>query len=326
MRQGPLVPVAMALALLLWVTSSASPQEASNEAVLYPSIHVAPGTRISLGTPIALDASASTHRVVVERIDEVRYTWDLGDGNVRSGQQVVHDFARPGTYHVVLTMEVFEKTGIFHRSTSETDLVVALSATPELVAIIDLESGHAQMGRYAALVRIEDELVLLERHDKTMSRAERWQSRLPIDLQRWVVAGGLLAVGDLHVWMGSLAFELAGDRLLASFCVGLGSGTTVVHLTDWLPTAAQTEHDLSARIHRADIVSAGLCYELAPHLYLLGALGMLHAEGAYGGSGRVTIDGERLPTTFEHRAPVLCLGLGVRLSWVMLSLQAMVIL
>jgi hypothetical protein len=326
-RHGLLAAAIVAGALLL-STSSAAAQDPQPEALLFPAIRVAPGPRVYLGVPVALDASLSTHRVAAALVDEVRYTWDLGDGNVRSGQQVLHDYAAPGTYRVALTMELFETTGIFHRSISETELTVELGTTPELVAVIDLQSGLAQTGKYAALVRIDDRLLLLERGDSEtpLQPMESWGARLPIDFERYAVAGGMMALGELRLWTGSLAIELDGDRLLASLGVGLSSGTTIVPLAGWLPAAAQGDHDLNARILRADFVSAGLCLQLAPRMYILGALGILHTEGLFEGSGRVTVEAQRLPSAFEHRTPALCLGLGVRFSWAMLSLQAMVVL
>lgn len=327
-RHGFLVAGIVAGALLLLAPSAAA-QDPEAEALLFPAIRVVPGTHVSLGVPIALDASLSTHRVADGLVDEVRYTWDLGDGNVRSGQQVLHDYSAPGTYRVVLTMELFETTGIFRRSISETELTVDFGATPELVAVIDLQSGLAQTGKYAALVRIDDQLLLLERGgdgETLLQPMNSRGSRLPIDLERYAVAGGMMALGDLQLWTGAVAIELDGDRLLASLGVGLSSGTTVIPLASWLPAAAQGDHELNARILRADFVSAGLCLQLSPRVYILGALGILHTEGLYEGSGRVTVEAQRLPSAFEHRAPALCLGFGVRLSWAMLSLQAMVVL
>jgi len=83
-------------------------------------------------------------------------------------------------------------------------------------------------------------------------------------------------------------------------------------------------YELVGVIERANLVSLGACYEITPNLYLLGSLGSLYVAGIYEGSSRLLVDDELLPAPFAHRRITLSLGFGLRIGWVMLSLQALV--
>lgn len=66
---------------------------------------------------IALDNVAVNKNIIFDTlIDEtfdittVRYQWDLGDGNRQEGQEIVHSYAKPGEYEVVLTVSDAKNT------------------------------------------------------------------------------------------------------------------------------------------------------------------------------------------------------------------------
>jgi hypothetical protein len=331
---GPRIRALGLAATLLLVLAAPTLAENAGSAdttspALSPSIAVSPGWDVSLGTEIVLDASTSDHGVPDERVDEVRYIWDLGDGTVQVGERITHRYTALGTFRIVLTMEVFEQSGVFHRRTSTADVAVTLAEFPRFVTVIDLETGYAQPGEYAVLFQIEDQYLLIgQQGSPTSLPSERPRApfRLPTELGRLVLSGGLITVGDLRLWNGTVGMELAQDGWLASAGFGMSSSDTSVSLTHLSPVIASEGYDLVGVIERANLVSLGLCYEAAPNLYLLGSLGSLYVAGIYEGSSRLILDDELLPAPFSGRMATLSFGLGLRIGSVMLSLQALLTL
>jgi len=73
------------------------------------------------GTVCALDASGSSDDVAVAAWD-----WDLGDGNVASGEQITHDYGVDGEFTVTLTVtDTANQTG-----TTDQTLTIATDASP----------------------------------------------------------------------------------------------------------------------------------------------------------------------------------------------------
>jgi len=296
---------------------------------LTPSIAVSPGWVVSLGTAIVLDASTSDHSVPEEMIDEVRYIWDLSDGTVRVGEQITHRYMTAGTFPIVLTMEVFEKSGVFHRSTKTADVTVTYEDLPRLVTVIDLEAGFAQVGRYAALFEIDDQYLLIGQEGGAASLPIRdvgTPLRWPTELEQLVLSGGLLSVGNLRLWNGTIGMDLASDGWLAFVGFGMSSAGASTSLTGLFPVVKYEGYELVGEIERANLVSLGACYEVSPSLYVIGSLGSLYVTGTFEGSSRLMIDDELLPTPFAGRRITLSFGLGLRFRWLMLSMQALVTL
>jgi len=330
-RSGLWTLVLAAIAVSLFVVPAAAEENGEGDAtsaLLSPSIEVSPGVDVPLGTPIVADASGSEHRVTDVLVDEVRYTWDLGDGTVRVGDRIPHSYDEPGTYRLDLTMEVFETEGIFHRATESVEVSVRPAELPKLVAVIDLESGFARPGTYAALVRIDDRFLLIEQEHSPVDRVGGEMGslfRLPDELEGLAVSGGLASIGDLRLGYGSLSVDLS-DGVLVFVAYGTTFGAVSFSLTERYAAIEHAGYGLFGTITRADHVAVGLGYEVAPPLVLLGALGLLHLEGAYEGNPRVVVEERLLPTPFSTRMVTLSLGVGVQIGRFLLALQAMVVL
>ena len=289
-------------------------------------VAVSPRWKVSLGTAVAFDASMSEHEIPEELVDEVRYTWDLGDGTILVGKRITHHYAAPGTFSIELTMEVFEASGRFHRATHAVEVTVELVEFPRLVTIIDLETGFAPSGEYAALFQIEDQFLLIgQDRDPEVFPSTRTTdgSSLSAELKRLVFSGGLLTVGQLRLWNAILALELASDSWLAFVGFGANSTQATVSMTPFYPAVEHAGYELLGVIDRANSISLGICYEAVPAVYVLGSLGSLFVSGIYEGSSRVTVEDETLPATFAGRVITCSFGIGVRIGFVMLSLRAL---
>ena len=321
----PLLAVSL---ILFLVTVSAFGQEASGE--LSPSILVAPAEAVSPEEPVIFDASASTHGLPTERVGEVRYIWDLGDGTVLIGERIAHSYSMSGMFSVELTMEVFETGGVFHRETASTQVLVTGTAIPASVPVIDLQSLlEMAPGTIAILIQSEDPVLLVSQDEPPVSTPMEDPS-CPfcpdLDLERLALSGTLLTVGELRVLDALIAMDLAAEQWLGFLGLGANLSSADFSLTDQYPVVDNAGYELVSVIDRAIHVSIGLGYEFAPTVYLLGALGVLHAEGVYQGSPRLTVDEEPLPEPFAERVFTLSFGVGLRLGWAMLSLRALLIL
>jgi len=331
---GPRIRASGLAAILLVVLATPTLAEDASSGdttspALSPSIAVSPGWEASLGTEIVLDASTSAHGIPEEQVDEIRYIWDLGDGTLKVGERITHRYGALGAFRIVLTMEVFEQSGIFHRGTATAEVTVTLAEFPRFVTVIDLETGYAQPGEYAVLFQIEDQYLLIGQQGgstRLPTEQPRAPFRLPSELERLVFSGGLITVGNLRLWNGTVAMELAQDGWLASAGFGMSSNGASASLTHLVPVIASEGYDLVGVIERANLVSLGLCYEAVPNLYLLGSLGSLYVVGLYEGSSRLILDDELLPAPFSVRMATLSFGLGLRIGSVMLSLQALLTL
>lgn len=110
---------------------------------LVASIQVAPSSGILVGAPNTIDASGSSFDIPLDLVDEVRYTWNLGDTTTRVGERIVHAYDLPGTYHVTLTMDVFEISGVYYRATATAVVSVLPSGTVPQLATFDLDASFA---------------------------------------------------------------------------------------------------------------------------------------------------------------------------------------
>jgi len=149
---------------------------------------------------------------------------------------------------------------------------------------------------------------------------------LPPEFERFVVSGGLTTIGELRIWNGSVATELTTEGWLAFAGFGTSFGAASVSLSELYPTVEHEGYDLSARIEQANWVTLGLCYEAAPNVYLLGSFGSLVVMGTYEGTSRLLVDDQLLPASFASRAITMSFGLGYRIGWLMLSVQALLTL
>jgi len=325
----------LATLILLAASNSwtALAQETDAPRSLSPQIAVFPGWTILFGQSLVLDASRSTHDVPAESIDEIRYTWTLGDGTALVGEQIAHSFSAPGTYDIELRMEIFETNGIFHRAVDRRQVTVTLAEIPTLVGVIDLETGFALPGgTYAAIIQIQDEYLLLDPAGTTPILGEVGQPMEPVREAlglaepSWLVGASGFSIDRILVLSAVLAWELDAEPWLVT--VGLGSSTRgmSVPLTPSLPAVAQSGDRLSAEIERVSLATLGIGYHATDRFCLLGSLGVLNVVGAFDGSSRVEVDGEPLPRHFSAFMPTLSFGAGIRLDWLLLSTQLLLLL
>ena len=316
------------LLILLLVLVSALGQETSGN--LSPSIQATPGEAVSPGESVVFDASASIHGLPAEQVEEVRYIWDLGDGTVLIGERVEHRYSMSGMFSVVLTMEVFERGNVFHRATETAQVLVTDTAMPASVPVIDLGALlELAPGITAILIQAEDPVLLVTQEADSVSKPSQGLPCLlcpGLDMDRLVVSGGLLTVGELRVLDAMIAKELATDGWLGFVGLGTNLSPATFSLTDGYPVIERAGYELTSVIDRSVHVFIGLGYEVAPTVYLLGSLGTLCTEGVYQGSPRLTVDDEPLPEPFVERVVTLSFGVGLRLGWAMLSLRALLIL
>ena len=326
---------AVLAALVLGASSPAFAQAEEVIRTLSPQISVSPGWTLSVGESVTLDASRSTHDAPAEETDEVRYTWILGDGTTRVGERITHRYPSPSTYDIELRMEIFETGGVFHRATDRRQIVVTAAEMPTLVGVIDLETGFALTGgSYAAIIQIEDKYLLLDPSGTTLVRGRAdAASQGDQDLTRqtsispsWVVGPGILSIDSLLVLGATLAWELETEPWLVT--VGLGSSTrsTSVSLTPSDPVLGQGGYTLRADIERVSLAALGLGYHATERLCLLGSVGVLQVAGRFEGSSRVLVDGVPLPYAFFEYRPTWSLGAGIRLDWLLLSMQLLLLL
>jgi hypothetical protein len=107
-----------------------------------PIAHIAmsPTSGITPDTLITFSAEDSVPGVAGDRLDEVRYGWDLGDGTTAAGETVTYQYSSPGGYEVRLAYEVFYSEGRFGRSTASVPVDVQAPPLGELEASIVYDS------------------------------------------------------------------------------------------------------------------------------------------------------------------------------------------
>jgi hypothetical protein len=80
---------------------------------------------------VEFDASPSELGLPEERIQEVRYLWEFGDGSSATGEKVSHQYREPGDYEVKLTIEIIDTANRFYRAQGQTKVSVAIPPLPE---------------------------------------------------------------------------------------------------------------------------------------------------------------------------------------------------
>jgi hypothetical protein len=318
------LPIVLLLAMLLSLPSLAEGESVST--ALSPSIVLSHSGDAFPGMAIELDASDSTHSLSEELVDEVRYIWDLGDGTVQMGKQITHRYAESRIFQVVLTMEVFENSGIFHRSAKNIEVAVAQPSLPRFVTVLSLDTGFTYPG---ILIQLQDSYVLIDpEKDSTKPPAAPLDNlfKPTLILERFVLSGGLLSVGELQLWDIRIAMELPADGWLGFVGFGLAPTEASISLTKLYPAVEDIGYNLVGVVDQANLLTLGVGYELTPTFYLLATIGSLYVSGAYEGSSRLTLNDELLPAPFTNRMSTLSLGLGIRMGWAMLSLQVLLAL
>jgi PKD domain-containing protein len=318
------LPIVLLFVMLLSLPSLA--EDKSVSPALSPSITLLPNGDAFPGMAIELDASDSTHSLSEQLVDEVRYIWDLGDGTFQMGEQITHRYAEARIFRVILTMEVFENSGIFHRSAETIEVEVAQPSLPRFVTVLSLDTGFTYPG---ILIQLQDSYVLIDPENGSANPPTAPVGTLfksTLDLERFVVSGGLLSVGELQLWDVRIAMELPADGWLGFVGFGLAPTEASISLTKLYPAVESMGYDLAGIIDQANLVTLGVGYELMPNFYLLATIGSLYVSGAYEGSSRLTLDDELLPAPFTNRISTLSFGLGIRIRWAMLSLQVLLAL
>jgi hypothetical protein len=295
------------------VWASSGQQDAARH--LVASVQMAPSTDIVVGTPMALDASGSSFDVPLDVVDEVRYTWSLGDSATQVGERVVHTYGLPGTYPVVLTMDVFERSGVYHRATATaTVTVLPAEARPQGVAF-DLETGFAIPVDFGAtsLTWSQPQATIQQSGGPEMPEHEVSEAGGSSDpLRGLLLSGGIATLGELTLWNASLGVDVLDDGVLLLVGYGLSTGEVTVSLTDSFPVVSEAGGEIAAEIQSAALYSFGVGCRVLPRMYVVAEMGLLVVKGVYTGSSRVTMDGRTLPVPFSEGTASFGVGIAFR--------------
>lgn len=109
-------------------------------------IEVSPSSDVTIDTAVRFSASGSTLGISENQLEETRYTWDFGDGAQIVGESVTHKYEAPGDYVVTLSMEVFERSGKFHRDIETLAVTVVPPKLGELVPVIAFDRERTWTG------------------------------------------------------------------------------------------------------------------------------------------------------------------------------------
>ena len=331
------LPCGLLLAVLIlgtWAPTLAQPAETTR--TLNPQMSVSPGWALSVGESLTLDASRSTHDVPTEETDEVRFTWTLGDETTLVGERVTHRYAAPGTYDVELRMEVFETGGVFRRANASRQVTVRDSETPTLVSVIDLETGFALPGgSYAAIIQIRNQYFLLDPSGAATATASNETGGptqvIPINVERpapagWMLGAGALSIDSMMVLYATLGWDLEVEPWSVNVSIGSSTGGTSVSLAQDYAQVELAGYSLNAEIDRVSLAMLGAGYQVTDRLCFLGSLGLLNVVGRLEGGSRLHVDGQPLPIRFSEYLPTLGFGAGIRLGWMLLSMQLLLLL
>lgn len=286
-------------------------------------VHVVPSEGVAAGTPITIDASGSSFDVPLDLVDEVRYTWSLGDTTTQVGERIVHAYDLPGTYRVTLTMDVFEISGVYYRATATTVVTVLLAETVPQLATFDLDASFAVTADSWATTlawpqpitrtqQISDAAVPGPEVTATGGNAAGPLSGL-------VFSGGVVTSGALTLLDASLGIEVLDGRVLLLAGYGLSTNEVTVSLTDSFPLVSQSGGEIAAEIQGVTLYSLGVGCLVLPSVYLVAEMGLLVVDGIYTGSSRITIGGKRLPVPFSEGIGSFGVGIAFRVGVVVIS-------
>jgi len=312
-------------ALLLLAASCAGVSAGQQDAPrhLVASIQMAPSTGIVVGTAVALDASGSSFDVPLDLVSDVRYTWSLGDATMQVGERIVHAYDLPGTHRVVLTMDVFERTGVYHRGTATTTVTVLPAETAPQAAVFDLEAGFATGLDAGATALTWLPPLPAAQQPAYPAASEPTQPETggsPADpLKRLVFSGGIVTVGELTLWNASLGVDVLDGGVLLLAGYGRSTRSVTISLTDDFPAVSQTGGEIAAVIQSAMLYSLGVGYRTLPRMYVVADVALLVVEGIYTGSSRVTIDGHPLPVPFSEGIASFGVGIAFRVGAIVVS-------
>lgn len=300
----------------------------THEDGLDPSLFVSPGWSVPLGTTLLLDASQSTHQIASDAIEEVRFTWSLGDGSTKVGEQIAHIYTAPGDYDVRLRMEVFRVDGTFVRAEATGIVEVTSQDLPRLVRVIDLDTGYALSGDYGALLELRGQYLLVGPDAPADSavigpEGKQVEDTLPAWRRAWSVGGGLMTLDDLLLYTGSLAFDLEPERWRGIVSVGTSTGSLEVPLGSSDGPLRLEGHELDAIIDRIQLASFGIGLQATERLTVHASAGLLYVTGSFVGSERLSLAGETLPMSFTNVVPSVGLGFGIQIGRLLLSIQAL---
>jgi PKD repeat protein len=310
--------VRLCVLLLVVACACASSGQQGVARRLVARVQMVPSADIAVGTSMAFDASGSSFDVPQDLVNEVRYTWDLGDATAQVGERVVHTYDLPGTYRVVLIMDVFENTGIYHRATATAAVTVLPAEAVPQGAAFDLESGFAMTVDFGAiaLTWLPPQATTQPSGGPALSAPEPSQvgGGSPGALRGLVFSGGIAALGELTLWNVSLGVDVLDDGVLLLAGYGLSTGEATVSLTGNFPRISEAGGEVAAEIQHATLYSFGVGYRALPQMYVVGEVGLLVVDGIYTGSSRVTIDGRTLPVPFSEGTTSFGVGIVFRVG------------
>jgi len=304
-----------------WTWASFGQQGAAPH--LVANVQMEPSTDIVVGTPIALDASGSSFDVPLDLVDEVRYTWSLGDTTTQVGERVLHAYDLAGMYRVVLTMDVFERSGVYHRATAvKTVTVLPAAAMPQGV-VFDLETGFAITVDFGAISLIWSQPQATIQQSGGLEVPEPELSEVgggsSDPLRGPLLSGGIATLGELTLWNASLGVDVLDDGVLLLAGYGLSTEEVTVSLTNSFPVVSEAGGEIAAEIQSAALYSFGIGYRVLPRMYVVAEMGLLVVEGIYTGSSRVTMDGLTLPVPFSEGTASFGVGIVFRVGTLAVS-------
>lgn len=97
-------------------------------------ISLSPSTELTPDQIVTFDASNSIFNFTDDKIREVRYLWDFGDGNDSNGAKADHQYLSPGEYQVKLQIEVIDVDSKFYAEEESITVKVARPPLPIPVA------------------------------------------------------------------------------------------------------------------------------------------------------------------------------------------------
>ena len=290
---------------------------------LVASIQVAPSSGILVAAPITIDASGSSFDIPLDLVDEVRYTWNLGDTTTQVGERIVHAYDLPGTYHVTLTMDVFEISGIYHRATAATVVTVSPAETVPQLVTFDLDASFAVTADSGATALVWPQLATTTQQigDAAVPGPEVTATggNAAGALGGLVFSGGVVTLGALTLLDASLGIDILDGSVLLLAGYGLSTNEVTVPLADSFPVVSQSGGEIAAEIHGVTLYSFGIGCRALPSVYLIAEMGLLVVDGIYTGSSRITIDGKKLPVAFSEAMGSFGVGIAFRVGVVVVS-------
>jgi hypothetical protein len=120
--------VLIVILLIIFLLPKGKPPEAI--------VKVYPPTGATICADITFDATSSRPGISLDKVQDIRYRWDFGDGVIAYGEKISHQYKKSGEYEVKLTMEVIDKRNRFRSVTARYPINIGLPPLPDPIAVI----------------------------------------------------------------------------------------------------------------------------------------------------------------------------------------------